>query len=239
MPDDLTRLTIHRKPTAAQPLMGQTILAVEDSRFACEALRLLAMRSGARLRRADCLSSARRHLAVYRPNVVLVDLGLPDGSGLDLIAEIAGSATPPPVVLAISGDPGGAGAAAAAGAQGFLEKPVAGLGAFQEAILAHLPEQARPAGPRPIGVGTVAPDTFALKDDLAHAAEVLAGRDADEDIDYAAQFVASVARSAEDAPLAQAAQRLSEQLAAGAPSEDARGRLARAVQRRLSQSRAI
>ncbi len=237
MPDDLTRLKITRRPTAAQPLMGLTLLAVEDSRFACEALRLLAMRSGARMRRADCLASARRHLSVYRPNVVLVDLGLPDGSGMELIGEIARSTVARPIVLAISGDRALEADAMEAGAQGFLEKPIAGLGVFQEAILAHLPEEARPSGPRLVEAGDVRPDTFALKDDLTHAAQVLAATPRDDG--YVAQFVASVARAARDEPLAEAARRLAETRADDERADDARGQLARAVQERLSESRAI
>ena len=78
-------------PTADRPLLGLTVLVIEDSRFACEAMRLLCLRSGARIRRADSLRAARRHLQVYRPSIVIADLGLPDGNGIDLIAELAQS----------------------------------------------------------------------------------------------------------------------------------------------------
>ena len=115
-------------PTTARPLLGLTVLAVEDSRFACEALRLLCLRSGARIRRADSLRAARRHLRVYRPTVVIIDLGLPDGNGVDLIQGLSTAAPRPEVILGTSGDNFGQAEAMAAGADGFIEKPITSLG---------------------------------------------------------------------------------------------------------------
>ena len=77
-----------RPPSQDRPLAGLTLLLVEDSRLACEAMRLICRRSGARLRRADTLEAAERHLRSYRPGAVVVDLHLPDGSGLDLLAAL-------------------------------------------------------------------------------------------------------------------------------------------------------
>jgi CheY-like chemotaxis protein len=104
------------------PLQGVTILAVEDSRFACEALRLIARRAGARLRRAETMAAARDHLRVYRPDVVLIDLGLPDGRGDALIRDLAQGPRRPPVVMGTSGGVEGRALALAAGADGFLDK---------------------------------------------------------------------------------------------------------------------
>ena len=104
--DNLNNLTQARRPIAQCPLLGLTILIVEDSSFASEALRLMSTRSGARIRRADSIANARRHLAIYRPSVVIVDNGLPDGSGLALIQSLSLGSPDIDVILATSGDPG-------------------------------------------------------------------------------------------------------------------------------------
>ncbi len=207
------------QPTLARPLLGITVLLVEDSRFASEAVRLMGLRSGARIRRADCLASARRHLGAYRPSVVIVDLGLPDGSGIDLIAELASVPETGCALIATSGDDGAEDAARAAGAQGFLAKPVANLGVFQEAILALLPPEAQPKGLRILSADTVAPDPLAYRDDMAHVADLMDGPAPDaQTLGYIAQFLQAVARSADDGPLGDAARRLS--AAKGAPTPD-------------------
>jgi DNA-binding NarL/FixJ family response regulator len=184
------------------PLAGLTILAVEDSRFASEALRLLCNRSGARLRRAETMGSARQHLRTYRPDVVIVDLGLPDGSGLDLIADLALEGGFSGTVLATSGDPSGKGAALGAGALGFLEKPLESLTEFQATIL-ELRRQ-RPPLAAPAAKSRITPDRQALRDDLARAADLIA-EDQGTDPRYIADFVRGLARSSHDPALEHAA----------------------------------
>ena len=215
MADDLSDFLAACGPTPGRPLLGLTVLAVEDSRFTCEAMRLLCLRSGARIRRADCLRSARRHLMSYRPTVVIVDLGLPDGSGIDLISEIAGGRPRVPALLATSGDGGAAQAALAAGADAFLPKPIESLSAFQRTILGALPAAPRPDRPRPVTPGAaragndrVHPDPLALRDDLAHVADLLGHDPQGIALDYLAQFLSGVALSAHDGPLRAAAEAL-------------------------------
>jgi len=99
------------------------VLLVEDSLTAGEAVRLICITSGARLRRADCIESARRHLRIYRPDVAIVDMGLPDGDGAVLISELAQANPRTQTIIGLSADPNRAKAAMEAGADSFIEKP--------------------------------------------------------------------------------------------------------------------
>lgn len=198
-----------RLAPAGRPLTGLTVLVIEDSRVASEAVRLVCLRSGARIRRADCLASARRHLSTYRPSVVLVDMGLPDGDGAELIAAIDRLRPRVPAVIAISGDPGRRQDALDAGAQGFLAKPIESVALFQQTILGALPAGDRPRGLRVLPNDFVVPDAAALRDDLVHAATLMqAGPEEACGSDYLFGFLAGVARSARDAVLEDAAERL-------------------------------
>lgn len=188
-----------------RPLAGLTVLVVEDSRFASEAVRLLCLRSGARIRRADTMRAAMRHLQTYRPCAIIVDMGLPDGDGAEMIRKLAQNVPRVPVILGISGDAANREAAMQAGADGFLVKPIESLARFQQAILDALPAEARPSGLRILPDDIVIPDSSALRDDLAHVAEVLSLADDIAAIEYIARFLAGVARSAHDQPLADAA----------------------------------
>jgi CheY-like chemotaxis protein len=216
-----------------------TVLVVEDSRFASEAVRLLCLKSGARIRRADSLRSARRHLAAYQPTVIIVDLGLPDGHGLDLIRDLVVAPHRIPVILATSADDRGFVEASDAGADGALLKPIKSLSAFQSAVLEAMPVDLRPDGLRLISTEEISPDPIALKDDLAHIAEVIGDADDGQTVDYVAQFLTGVARTANDGALEDAAVSLATRRQQGESVRSDLARVAGLLQERLQDRRAI
>ena len=193
----LENLTV-KPPTPPLPLQGLTVLVVEDSRYAAEALRLMCRRSGARLKRAEDLRTAHAHLHVYHPDVVIIDLGLPDGRGEALIRDLAGRWPRIATILGTSGAEDGAEVSLAAGADGFLDKPLTSLIGFQTAILRHMPDKRANTQ----SDTAVQPDPLALRDDLQRAAS-LTGDEAQRM--YLSSFVTSLARSVGDADLASAA----------------------------------
>lgn len=183
-------------------LQGRTLLLVEDSRLCCEAVRLMFRGSGGRLRRADSLASARRHMALYMPDCVMVDLGLPDGSGLDLITELRTLSADTPLIIAISGQPEYEAAARRAGAARFLAKPFASPMAFQAALMPLFFADFSHCGP-----DRCRDTTPALRDDLYLAVDLLKDGPHGTNREYCLQFIATLARSLDDCTLAQAVER--------------------------------
>jgi CheY-like chemotaxis protein len=214
MDDLLSEFDMRPQPTAERPLLGLTILVVEDSRYASEAIRLMSLRSGARLRRADCLGSAERHLNVYSPTVAIVDIGLPDGSGLDLIRSMAEHKTAGQVILGTSGAEREAAEKQVmeAGADGFISKPVPNIAAFQAAIMTHLPQELHPKGPRAAAITSVDPDPLALREDFSHAMDLLALEA--PPVGYLKRFLIGLARGIKDQSLEAKAQEMSDTLRA-------------------------
>ena len=184
-------------PTKLRPLLGLTLLLVEDSRFTCEVVRMICQRSGARLRRADCLKSAERHLGVYRPGVVIIDIGLPDGSGLSLIRKLHHESPRIPMILGTSGDELMHHSVLKAGADGFLTKPIESLAGFQSALLSKLPTNQQVSGPRAVTDDIIIPDPIAYCDDLRHASKLLK-RMPIQSQDYIFSFLDGVCRSKGD-----------------------------------------
>jgi DNA-binding response OmpR family regulator len=203
MPETLEDLLMQRPPTADKPLLGVMILVVEDSRFACDAVRLICQRSGARIRRAESLASATKHLCAYRPRVAIVDLGLPDGSGLSLISQLSRADPRIEGLIATSGDETQAEAAMDAGADIFLPKPLTSISAFQNTLLGLLPAETRPKRVAIPVEDHVKPDPVAMKDDLSLAVDLLTTDPDARTLDYLAAFLKSLASAAGDKMLAE------------------------------------
>ena len=157
----------------AGPLRMPTVMLVEDSRYACEVLRLYARTLGLRLRRAADLATADVHLRLYRPDIVMVDLGLPDGRGEGLIARLAAQTCRPPLIIGTSGMSGMAQTALDAGADLFMEKPMPEIAAFRALLVDHFPAPL-PLLLLPQRAPAQQPDPVALQDDLNLAAMALA-----------------------------------------------------------------
>jgi PAS domain S-box-containing protein len=87
-PFDQTRLraamaAVHRRTDQRRP----RVLHVDDDRDILE-VTAAALSSGADMVIAETLTAARAAIAEQMPDLVILDLGLPDGSGLDLLADL-------------------------------------------------------------------------------------------------------------------------------------------------------
>jgi DNA-binding response OmpR family regulator len=100
-------------------------LVVEDSPFHRERLVELVARtlSGFAVSQAQDVSSAIASARRLRPEVVTLDLGLPDGSGLDVLRAIREDGAPARVIVVTgNADEGYRKASLEAGADAFLDK---------------------------------------------------------------------------------------------------------------------
>ncbi len=124
-------------------LSGVRILLIDGCEATAETLRRFAAESGARLRRADRVAAAHRHLAICRPDVIVVDLDLPEGGGLVLIRALATALGRSGAIVATSARARGSweSRARSAGAAACLQKPVTNLRAFQTCMLGFVPNR--------------------------------------------------------------------------------------------------
>jgi len=120
---------LHDEPGGAQPHL--TILVVEDEPANQELMRAIIAGSsapflaGAEVLVADSLAAARATLAAQQVDLILLDVGLSDGDGLQLVKELGtGANRPRSVVVSGSVFPVERRAALATGADEFLAKPI-------------------------------------------------------------------------------------------------------------------
>jgi DNA-binding response OmpR family regulator len=105
------------------------LLVVEDEEDLLEVLTERLEWEGYAVEPVSTLAAARTALAATLPRLVLLDLMLPDGSGLDFLAEMRASPShtnTPVLILSGMGEENASRHGMARGASGWLTKPVGG-----------------------------------------------------------------------------------------------------------------
>ena len=80
------------------------VLLVEDDPAIARSIVYTLERDGMAVTHCLLLGDARRQLALHRPDVLVLDLGLPDGSGLDLCREVRADGNLPVLILSAQGE---------------------------------------------------------------------------------------------------------------------------------------
>ncbi|WP_158888913.1 response regulator [Amycolatopsis anabasis] len=113
--------------TAAKADNGQarsgTVLVIDDEPQIVRALRINLSARGYKVITAHDGTAALRAVAETKPDVVVLDLGLPDMDGNDVIAGLRGWTTVPIIVLSARGDSSDKVQALDAGADDYVTKP--------------------------------------------------------------------------------------------------------------------
>ena len=110
----------------SRPARPAEVLVVEDNVLAADALRLLLESAGYRVRVANTAAAAVRACAAQATDLMLLDLTLPDGSGLDALEATKAAGTAPRIIVALTGhdDRTLTDRCRSAGCQAVLLKPV-------------------------------------------------------------------------------------------------------------------
>jgi two-component system KDP operon response regulator KdpE len=83
----------------ASPDLPLTILIVEDEQAIRRFVRTALEAEGCRVWEADALHGAHQEVGRRKPDLVILDLGLPDGDGMDFIRELRAWSSMPILVL--------------------------------------------------------------------------------------------------------------------------------------------
>ena len=132
------------------------ILVVEDEAEIRRVVRLILEAEGYEVFEADSVQRGRIEAGTRRPDLLVIDLGLPDGDGVDLIRELRQWSAAPVIVLSARSGEDDKIAALDAGADDYLAKPF-GAGELLARIRAQLRRhlQQTPSGATAIEFGDV------------------------------------------------------------------------------------
>lgn len=102
------------------------VLLAEDNELVCGAMRVLFEETGHRITTVPTIVAAVAAAAAGDVDLLLLDLGLADGDGLEVLTRLRGAGTLPRVVVALTGrdEPAVVAACRTAGCHDVLLKPV-------------------------------------------------------------------------------------------------------------------
>jgi two-component system KDP operon response regulator KdpE len=123
-------------------MSSQLVLVVDDELQILKALQTNLRGAGYEVETASTAEGALSAAAMRPPDAVILDLVLPDGSGIDVCRELRSWSSAPVLVLSVVGDEAEKVAALDAGADDYVEKPF-GI----DELLARLRALLRRAGP--------------------------------------------------------------------------------------------
>ncbi len=116
---------MHDPMSTEIPIIKKQILLVEDESVFANAVRKHLLRKEYDISLANDLKSARQYIEENIPDLILLDMRLPDGSGLDLLNEIKSKNTNTEVlVMSAYGELEDAVSAMKLGASDYLKKPI-------------------------------------------------------------------------------------------------------------------
>ncbi|MFO1250993.1 MAG: response regulator [Inhella sp.] len=124
---------------------GHKILIVEDEAEIRRFVRLALQAEGHEVAEADSLKRGLIEAGTRRPDLVVLDLGLPDGDGVDLIRELRSWSGAPVIVLSARSAEADKVAALDAGADDYLGKPF-GVAELLARVRAQLRRRRNPEG---------------------------------------------------------------------------------------------
>ncbi len=135
------------------------ILVVEDEAEIRRFVRLALESEGHEVHEAEGLKRGLIEAGTSRPDLLVLDLGLPDGDGIELIRALRGWSAAPVIVLSARSGEADKIAALDAGADDYLVKPF-GAGELLARVRAQLRRQAQqtPSGDTAIRFGDVVVD---------------------------------------------------------------------------------
>jgi two-component system KDP operon response regulator KdpE len=123
---------------------GASILLVEDDEPTRVRLHQHLERRGYRVRDAATVGDALRSWDAHRADLILLDLGLPDRDGIDVVRRVRRDGTAPIIIVSARGEERDRVAGLEAGADDYVTKPF-GMDELQARIRAVLRRAAGPA----------------------------------------------------------------------------------------------